>query len=1037
MSAALRVDMMEFTPFRLDTVNQCLWRRKNAENDERVSLPPKTYAVLKHLVEHAGQLVTQNELLEALWPDTFVQPEVLKSHILDIRSRLGDSAKNSRFIETLPRRGYRFIAPVNDPTAEAKLTPEIPSGKLVGRNSALAELRKYLGRSLQDHREILFVTGELGIGKTTLADEFLRRTAADLPSARVARGQCVEGYGGKEAYYPMLEALSQLCGGSGGDTVVKTLAAQAPTWLVQFPALVKREQRGTLQREILGATRERMLREISEALETITSERPLLLVLEDLHWADPSTVDLISALARRRAPGKLMLIGTYRPVDVTLAGHPLKAVKQDLLLHQLCHEIALEPLGEAEVSEYLGFEAEGGAVPEGLSELIYQRTEGNPLFMVAALDHMRNRGLIAVENGAWRVKVPLENVDLAAPESLRQLIELQIERLSAEEQRILEIASVRRFPLSVTVGSAVANIEPDTIEELLEGLARRHQVVRPAGLRDYKTGPSLSYEFVHVLYRDVLYGRIGPARRRRLHQSVAENVEALGVLGQAEVAAELAYQFEEGGDWPRAVKYLISEANTAGRRFEPRQAATILEHALELVNKIPEAERAQSEIEVLQKLATIYATSFDPRALHTYEALAERAAQCGLADVELRALLEMAFPLALVSVDLYMRALERAREALSRSGDGDTLKQAAMRALYLGRRISAGKWDPGDLEECKNIVLKLREAGNRRLLGEVQFGIAYALLDSSEYHEASRSANEGFAILLGDYEENPYLSWTFQVYGNLVCRCLLYLGDWGEALRRINQRVEMVEKNGDRQGATFARMEVTWLTLEAMAFTRAQQLLESAFPVFAPIPMFLRHWLLWAGSAEAGLGNHDLALEYLLKCRDEMDQRPLMADWFMRMPLQRALTEAWFSTGELRNARVEAEQFLKVTQVNKERAFQALAFEVNARLAIAEQTLDRAQDFIAKALQSMEGFEVPLAHWRVHGTAAELHRRLGNRELADQHRELSRATILKLANSLASDEPLRRTFLSAPIVRKILDDGEGPRLRDKKLTPAH
>jgi hypothetical protein len=246
----------------------------------------------------------------------------------------------------------------------------------------------------------------------------------------------------------------------------------------------------------------------------------------------------------------------------------------------------------------------------------------------------------------------------------------------------------------------------------------------------------------------------------------------------------------------------------------------------------------------------------------------------------------------------------------------------------------------------------------------------------------------------------------------------------------------MVEKNGDRQGVTFARMEVTWLTLEAMAFTRAQQLLESALPVFAPIPMFRRHWLLWAGWAEAGLGNHDLALEYLLKCRDELDQRPLMADWFMRMPLQRALTEAWFSAGELRNARVEAEQFLKVTQVNKERMFQAFAFEVNARLAIAEQTLDRAQDFIAKALQSMEGFEVPLAHWRVHATAAELQRRLGNRELADQHRELSRATILELANSLASDEPLRRTFLSAPIIRKILDDDEVPRLRGKKLTPA-
>src|ERR1700727_1722370 len=98
--------MTEFPPFRLDTVPQCLWRRKNAENDECVSLPPKTYAVLKYLVEQDGQLVTETELLEALWPDTFVQPEVLNSHILDIRATLGDSRTNSRFIHPRPRRAH-------------------------------------------------------------------------------------------------------------------------------------------------------------------------------------------------------------------------------------------------------------------------------------------------------------------------------------------------------------------------------------------------------------------------------------------------------------------------------------------------------------------------------------------------------------------------------------------------------------------------------------------------------------------------------------------------------------------------------------------------------------------------------------------------------------------------------------------------------------------------------------------------------------------------------------------------------------------
>ena len=408
MSAALpnmrSVSTKEFPPFRLDTVNECLWRRQDDADDERIRLTPKAFAVLRYLVSNPGRLVTQNELLEAVWPDTFVQPEVLKSQILDVRHALGDDAKDPRFIETLPRRGYQFIAPVADTFVAMELGNEEGAAKFVGRDAELNELRKCLQKSLANQRQVVFVTGETGIGKTTLVDEFTRRAAADFPGVRVARGQCGEGYGSKEAYYPMLEALGQLCSSSGRDTVVETLAVHAPTWLAQFPPHVRCQQRDMLRREIEGATRERMLREISETLETISSERPLLLVFEDLHWADPCTVDLISALARRRSSSKLMLIGTYRPVDVTLAQHPLKTLKQDLLIHQLCREIALEPLTEGEVAEYLTIETPGVALPQGLPALIHRHSEGNPLFMVSILDDLRDRGVIAVENGTWQIK---------------------------------------------------------------------------------------------------------------------------------------------------------------------------------------------------------------------------------------------------------------------------------------------------------------------------------------------------------------------------------------------------------------------------------------------------------------------------------------------------------------------------------------------------------------------------------------------------------------------------------------------------------
>ena len=277
----------------------------------------------------------------------------------------------------------------------------------------------------------------------------------------------------------MLEAVGGLCRGSEAESLVEALATQAPTWLVQFPALVKKEHREMLQREILCATRERKLREISEVLEPITSENALLLVLEDLHWADHSTVDLISALARRRSPAKLLVIGTYRPVDVIVSEHPVNALKQDLLVHQLCHEIALEPLGETEVAEYLAPEPSGASLPDGLASLLYQHSEGNPLFMVMALDHMTERGLITREKGSWQLRVGMKRIDLEVPKNLQQMIEVQIDRLGTEEQRVLEVASLQsrsRFGAASRAGTI--DMDPEVFENLCETLSRRHRIVR-------------------------------------------------------------------------------------------------------------------------------------------------------------------------------------------------------------------------------------------------------------------------------------------------------------------------------------------------------------------------------------------------------------------------------------------------------------------------------------------------------------------------------------------------------------------------------
>ena len=193
--------MKAFGPFRLDPTNQCLWRE-----EARISLTPKVFSVLSYLVDHPRRLVTQDELLEAIWPETYVQPEVLRTYILDLRKALGDRPKDPLYIETLPKRGYQFIASIVDQAGPS--SPDDPAAP-VGREHELAELDGYLRKALDGQRQVVFVTGEAGIGKSTLLDAFERRLGR-REKLRVARGQCVEGFGGKEAYYPFLDAFGQL-----------------------------------------------------------------------------------------------------------------------------------------------------------------------------------------------------------------------------------------------------------------------------------------------------------------------------------------------------------------------------------------------------------------------------------------------------------------------------------------------------------------------------------------------------------------------------------------------------------------------------------------------------------------------------------------------------------------------------------------------------------------------------------------------------------------------------------------------------------
>jgi predicted ATPase len=395
---------------------------------------------------------------------------------------------------------------------------------------------------------------------------------------------------------PVLEALSRMCRGTTGEDLIEFLARCAPTWLVQMPWLYSSSKLEGLQRAVLGTTRDRMLRELVESVEILTTGKPMVLVLEDLHWADYSTVDLIARLAHRHEPARLLVIGTYRPSDVKLREHPLRTTIQELQARGLCEELRLHFLDEDGVEEYLASRFDGRKVPRGLARILHHRTEGNPLFLTKVVDHWLPLGLL---------EKPPEQLSLDVPGTLLELVDRQLVLLNPGEQATLEAASVVGREFTAAAVSGAVDQTEEEVEAACDALARQGVFLHPCGRANWPDGTvSARYLFVHDLYRETLYGRIPPRRRARFHVRIGARLET-GYGAQArELAGELAVHFLEGNDVPRAVRYLRHAAEQALARSAHREAVELLQQALHLVECLPEsAGRDEHELAVQATLA--------------------------------------------------------------------------------------------------------------------------------------------------------------------------------------------------------------------------------------------------------------------------------------------------------------------------------------------------------------------------------------------------------------------------------------------------
>ncbi len=495
-------------------------------------------------------------------------------------------------------------------TAKASGKPAAPPSSMatrptVGRRQERAALRSGAQKAAAGRGLLLCVTGEPGLGKTTLVESFLDELAADGPAWALARGRCSGRLADAEAYLPFLEALDGLLQGEGGAAVARAMKLLAPTWYVQLAPLAADDPAlARVLAEAKVASQERRKREFGVFLQELARQRPLALFLDDVHWADPSSVDLLAYLGGRCAGWRLLVVLTYRPSDLLRGGHPFGPVKLELQGRGVLREIALPFLSRDDLAHYLMLAFAGHRFPDEFAAVLHARTEGNPLFMVDLLRYLRDRGVIVPGPGGWALAGAVPDLQRELPESVRGMVQRKVDQLGPADHRLLMAASVQGREFDAAVVARVIGRPAADVEERLDVLERDHGLVRPVGERTFPDGTlTVRYSFVHVLYQDALYAALRPTRKAAWSAATAGALlDHYGEKSTA-LAAELAVLFEAARDPGRAADHYLVAAENAARLFAHHEAVALARRGLALLQALPDSpDRARRELPLLLSL---------------------------------------------------------------------------------------------------------------------------------------------------------------------------------------------------------------------------------------------------------------------------------------------------------------------------------------------------------------------------------------------------------------------------------------------------
>ena len=539
--------------FTIDRPNQLLWR-----DDTPIKVAPKVFQLLLYLRDKPGRILEFEELLDAVWPREFVQPEILKTYIRSIRKLLDDDPQSPRFIETRTRCGYRFIGQLPDRCDIAGVAP----GGLVGREDALATLQAARSAAATGQRRVVFIVGEAGAGKTRVIDEFLARIRDD--GSLVLRLDCAAARH-VAAFSPSLE--------------LSALFAQQP--------------------EAVGDSQ-------AVQLEALARTRPVVLVLDSLQGVDAPLLEILARVATGRDPLNVMVVAGYRASTVTQPDCAARTLMLDLVVHRCAQEVRLQPLDSAEVRQMV-LAGSTADLPRGALDAIGRQAGGNPFVVTALMECISAQVQLTgtsqfAEMLASRDRQG-EFVASAVPLEIRHGLELELREVGQRRRAILECGSNSGLLFSAWCVSKVLGMPQVEVEELCSAMSASEQLLRESSPYVFPDGSVTAvYGFRVPLHARLLLAGQTPARRDMVQQRFVEAVEAFWGDTVSTVAAQMARRFEAVHDWSRAVHYSkLAVANAA--RHASAEIVPLLQHGLRLADRLPQERRSAEKEFFLRQLS--------------------------------------------------------------------------------------------------------------------------------------------------------------------------------------------------------------------------------------------------------------------------------------------------------------------------------------------------------------------------------------------------------------------------------------------------